>query len=211
MPALRVTGGLKRLRHRAKEFSMEKPSKPFFTSTFLGARRLNGSIVRSHKIGAATGAGPDANDPRISQTPVSIKDCAGAQDREWRVRDDFRPQKGLTKRLRFGEVADAALLIEGSELHRLVSRWTRWRMVTQGAGPRGDQHHHHFDHTLGKIRFMAARVCQSGRTRSASRMMEFYPKWQAQDLATFLSPWEPARARGEDRTASENMESDVEG
>jgi len=58
---------------------MENLSKAVFhVGLFLAGTSSMGGIVRSHKIGAATGAGPDAQTiPAYQQTPVVDKRICG--------------------------------------------------------------------------------------------------------------------------------------
>src|SRR5258708_18984195 len=50
--------------------------------------------------------------------------------------------------------------------------------------------HWHFDHTLGNSVYGGAGIPIWAHADAASRMTAVYPKWQAEDLATFLAPWE---------------------
>jgi len=69
--------------------------------------------------------------------------------------------------------------------------------------------HWHFDHTL-EIRSMAARNPHLGARRCGVADDAVYPKWQAEDLATFLAPWEKRVSDAKTDSQREHAKSDIE-
>jgi len=71
--------------------------------------------------------------------------------------------------------------------------------------------HWHFDHTLGNSVYGGAGIPIWAHADAASRMTAVYPKWQAEDLATFLAPWEKRVSEAKTDSQREHAKSDVEG
>ena len=194
---------------------MENLSKPFSRRTFLAGTSSLGAFYAASKLAPLQGLDPMPNDPRISQTPVVDKGFALVRkigNGVYATISDRR--KGMQTRSNGGFLvgSDAALLIEGFQTPIGASfQMDALRMVTQVPVRAAINTHYHFDHTLGNSYYGGAGVPIWAHAKSTSRMMEFYPKWQAEDLATFLAPWEQRVREAKTDSQREHAKSDVEG
>jgi cyclase len=85
------------------------------------------------------------------------------------------------------------------------------RMVTQVPVRAAVNSHFHFDHSLGNSVYGGNGVPVWAHAKAASRMMEKYPRMQAEDLATFLEPWEKRVREANTDSERRHAQSDIEG
>ena len=160
-------------------------------------------------------ARPLLDDPRIAPQPIADKGfasirkignglCALISDRS----------KGLQTRSNGGFLIgrDAALMVEGFQTTiGSTFQLETLRTVTQVPVRAALNTHWHFDHTLGNSVYGGAGIPIWAHADSASRMAAYYPKWQAEDLATFLAPWEKRVRDAKTDSQREHAKSDIEG
>lgn len=195
---------------------MKDFSKPFSRRTFLAGSASLGAFYAATKLGPLTALAQSlAGDPRIAQTPVADKGFASVRkigDGVYATITDR--SKGLQARCNGGFLVgrDGALLIEGFQTTIGSSfQLDTLRMVTQAPIRAAINTHWHFDHTLGNSVYAGAGAPIWAHKDAASRMMEHYPKWQSEDLETFLAPWEKRVREAKTDSQREHAKSDVEG
>jgi glyoxylase-like metal-dependent hydrolase (beta-lactamase superfamily II) len=71
--------------------------------------------------------------------------------------------------------------------------------------------HWHFDHTLGNSVYGGAGIPIWAHSDVPARITAYYPKWQAEDLASFLEPWEKRVREAKTDSQREHAKSDIEG
>jgi glyoxylase-like metal-dependent hydrolase (beta-lactamase superfamily II) len=107
---------------------------------------------------------------------------------------------------------DAALMVEGFQTTiGSTFQLETLRTVTQVPIRAALNTHWHFDHTLGNAVYGGAGIPIWAHADSASRMAAYYPKWQSEDLATFLAPWEKRVRDAKTDSQREHARSDIEG
>ena len=156
-----------------------------------------------------------SKDSRIAQAPIADKGFASVRkigDGVYATLADRT--KGLQAHCNGGMLVgrDAALLIEGFQTTIAASfQLDTLRMVTQVPLRAAINTHWHFDHTLGNSVYAATGAPIWAHKDVPSRMMQYYPKWQAEDLETFLIPWEKRVREAKTDSQREHAKSDVEG
>jgi glyoxylase-like metal-dependent hydrolase (beta-lactamase superfamily II) len=195
---------------------MKDFSKPFSRRTFLAGSSSLGALYAASRLGPLPALAQSlTSDPRIAQTPVADKGFASVRkigDGVYATITDR--SKGLQARCNGGILAgrDGALLIEGFQTTIGSSfQLEALRMVTQAPIRAAINTHWHFDHSLGNSVYAGAGTPIWAHKDAASRMMEHYPKWQAEDLATFLAPWEERVREAKTDSQREHAKTDVEG
>jgi len=156
-----------------------------------------------------------ADDPRIAKQPVADKGFAAIR----KIGDGLYAtiadrSKGLQARCNGGFLIgrDAAIMIEGFQTTTGAAfQLDTLRAVTQLPVRAAINTHWHFDHTLGNSVYGGAGIPIWAHADAASRMTAVYPKWQAEDLATFLIPWEKRVSEAKTDSQREHAKSDVEG
>src|SRR5579863_5575344 len=155
------------------------------------------------------------NDPRIAQQPIADKGFASIRkigNGLYALISDR--SKGMQTRSNGGFLIgrDAALLVEGFQTTiGATFQLETLRTVTQVPVRAALNTHWHFDHTLGNSVYGAAGIPIWAHADAASRMTAHYPKWQAEDLATFLAPWEKRVRDAKTDSQREHAKSDIEG
>jgi cyclase len=122
--------------------------------------------------------------------------------------------KGLQTRSNGGFLIgrDAALLIEGFQTPTGAAfQMEALRMVTQVPVRAAINTHFHFDHSLGNSVYGSNGVPVWAHAKAASRMIEKYTRMQAEDLATFLEPWEKRVREAKSDSERRHAQSDIEG
>jgi glyoxylase-like metal-dependent hydrolase (beta-lactamase superfamily II) len=189
--------------------------KPFSRRTFLAGTSSLGALYAASKFGplpALAEALP--SDPRIAQQPVVDKGFALVRKIGNGVYATISDRtKGLQTRSNGGFIVgrDAALQIEGFQTPIGASfQMDALHMVTKVPVRAAIDTHYHFDHTLGNSFYGGAGVPVWAHAKAASRMMEVYPKWQAEDRATFAAPWEKRVREAKTDSQREHAKSDLE-
>lgn len=160
-------------------------------------------------------AAPLLDDPRIAAQPIADKGFASIRkigNGLYALISDR--SKGLQTRSNGGFLIgrDAALMVEGFQTTiGSTFQLETLRSVTQVPVRAALNTHWHFDHTLGNAVYGGAGIPIWAHADVAARMTAIYPKWQSEDLATFLEPWEKRVRDAKTDAQRKHAESDVEG
>src|SRR5579864_3742134 len=175
---------------------MKNFSDSFSRRRFLTGASSLGALYAASKFALPLPAlaRPLLDDPRIAKQPIADKGFASIR----KIGDGLYAtiadrSKGLQARCNGGFLIgrDAAIMIEGFQTTTGAAfQLDTLRAVTQLPVRAAINTHWHFDHTLGNSVYGGAGIPIWAHADAASRMTAVYPKWQAEDLATFLIPWE---------------------
>src|ERR1019366_8891473 len=190
-------------------------SKPFSRRRFPAGASSLGALYVASKFGQLPALAQSLpSDPRIAQQPVVDKGFALVRKIGNGVYATISDRtKGMQTRSNGGFIVgrDAALLIEGFQTPIGASfQMDALGMVTKVPVRAAINTHYHFDHTMGNSFYGGASIPIWAHAKATSRMMEHYPKWQAEDLATFLAPWEKRVREAKTDSQREHAKSDVE-
>ena len=160
-------------------------------------------------------AGALLDDPRIAPQPIADKGFASIR----KIGDGLYAtiadrSKGLQARCNGGFLIgrDAALMVEGFQTTTGAQfQLDTLRSVTQAPVRAALNTHWHFDHTLGNSVYGGAGIPIWAHIDVPARMAAVYPKWQSEDLATFLAPWEKRVRDAKTDSQREHAKSDIEG
>ena len=156
-----------------------------------------------------------AEDSRIAEQPIADKGFASVRQIGEGVYATISDRtKGLQTRSNGGFIIgrDAALLVEGFQTPiGAAFQMETLRTISQVPVRAAMDTHFHFDHSLGNSYYGSQGVPIWAHAKVASRMMERYPKWQAEDLDTFLAPWRKRVRDAKTDLQREHARSDVEG
>jgi glyoxylase-like metal-dependent hydrolase (beta-lactamase superfamily II) len=122
--------------------------------------------------------------------------------------------KGLQARCNGGFVIgrEAVLLIEGFQsITGSTFQLETLRTVTQLPVRAALNTHWHFDHTLGNSVYGGAGIPIWAHKDVPAHMTAMYTRWQAEDLATFLAPWEKRVSDAKTDSQREHAQSDIKG
>jgi cyclase len=195
---------------------MENFSKPFSRRTFLAGTSSIGALFAATRLAPLPALAETlADDPRIAKQPIADKSFASVR----KIGDGLYAtiadrSKGLQARCNGGFLvgSDAAIMVEGFQTTAGSSfQLETLRTVTQLPVRAAINTHWHFDHTLGNSVYGGAGIPIWAHADAASRMTAVYPKWQAEDLATFLAPWEKRVSEAKTDSQREHAKSDIEG
>jgi cyclase len=191
-------------------------SKPFSRRTFLAGTSSMGALFAATRLAPLPALAESlADDPRIAKQPIADKGFASVR----KIGDGLYAtiadrSQGLQARCNGGFLVgrDAAIMIEGFQTTAGAAfQLETLRTVTQLPVRAAINTHWHFDHTLGNSVYGGAGIPIWAHADAASRMAAVYPKWQAEDLATFLAPWEKRVSEAKTDSQREHAKSDVEG
>ena len=195
---------------------MNNISNPISRRGFLVGASSLGAFYAASKLAALPAlAAPLFDDPRIAKQPIADKGFASIR----KIGDGLYAtiadrSKGLQARCNGGFLIgrDAALMVEGFQTTTGASfQIETLRTVTQVPVRAALNTHWHFDHTLGNSVYGGAAIPIWAHIDVPARMSAVYPKWQAQDLATFLEPWEKRVREAKTDSQREHAKSDIEG
>jgi cyclase len=195
---------------------MRDLSKPFSRRTFLAGTSSMGALYAATRLAPLPAlAEPLADDPRIAKQPIADKGFASIR----KIGDGLYAtiadrSKGLQARCNGGFLIgrDAAIMVEGFQTTTGAAfQMDTLRTVTQLPVRAVINTHWHFDHTLGNSVYGGAAIPIWAHADAASRMAAVYPKWQAEDQATFLAPWEKRVSEAKTDSQREHAKSDIEG
>jgi len=195
---------------------MSNVSKPFSRRSFLAGASTLGALYASSKFAPMPAlAGTLADDPRIAKQPVADKGFASIR----KIGDGLYAtiadrSKGLQARCNGGFLIgrDAAVMVEGFQTTMGAAfQLETLRSVTPLPVRAAINTHWHFDHTLGNSVYGGAAIPIWAHADVPARMSAVYPKWQAQELPTFLAPWEKRVAEAKTDSQREHAKSDIEG
>jgi len=195
---------------------MKDISKPFSRRTFLAGTSSMGALYAASRLAPLPAlAEPLADDPRIAKQPIADKGFASIR----KIGDGLYAtiadrSKGLQARCNGGFLIgrDAAIIVEGFQTTTGAAfQLDTLRTVTQLPVRAAINTHWHFDHTLGNSVYGGAGIPIWAHADAASRMAAVYPKWQAEDLATFLAPWGKRVSEAKTDSQREHAKSDIEG
>jgi len=195
---------------------MKDLSKAFSRRTFLAGTSSMGVLYAATRLAPLPAlAEPLADDPRIAKQPIADKGFASIR----KIGDGLYAtiadrSKGLQARCNGGFLIgrEAAILVEGFQTTTGAAfQLEALRTVTQLPVRAAINTHWHFDHTLGNSVYGGAGIPIWAHADAASRITTVYPKWQAEDLATFLAPWEKRVSEAKTDSQREHAKSDIEG
>jgi glyoxylase-like metal-dependent hydrolase (beta-lactamase superfamily II) len=195
---------------------MRDLSKPFSRRTFLTGTSSLGALYAAARLAPLRAlAEPLTDDPRVAQQPIADKGFASIR----KIGDGLYAtiadrSKGLQARCNGGFLIgrDAAIMVEGFQTTIGAQfQLDALRTVTQLPVRAAINTHWHFDHTLGNSVYGGAGIPIWAHADAASRMAAVYPKWQAEELATFLAPWEKRVSEAKTDSQREHAKSDIEG
>ena len=184
--------------------------------SFLAGASTAGAWYAASKFTPVSAmAAPSLDDPRIAKQPVADKGFASVR----KVGDGLYAtiadrSKGLQARCNGGFIIgrDAALIVEGFQTTTGSSfQLETLRSVTQLPVQGAVNTHWHFDHTLGNSVYGGAGIPIWAHVDVPARMTSYYTKWQSEDLATFLEPWEKRVRDAKTDSQREHAKSDIEG
>ena len=195
---------------------MKDLSKSFSRRAFLAGTSSMGVLYAATRLAPLPAlAEPLADDPRIAKQPIADKGFASIR----KIGDGLYAtiadrSKGLQARCNGGFLIgrEAAILVEGFQTTTGAAfQLEALRTVTQLPVRAAINTHWHFDHTLGNSVYGGAGIPIWAHADAASRITAVYPKWQAEDLATFLAPWEKRVSEAKTDSQREHAKSDIEG
>lgn len=195
---------------------MKNPSNSFSRRNFLAGASSLGVFYAASKLSPLPAlAAPLLDDPRIAKQPLADKGFASIR----KIGDGLYAtiadrSKGLQARCNGGFVIgrDAAVMIEGFQTTTgSAFQLDTLRSVTQLPVRAALNTHWHFDHTLGNSVYGGASIPVWAHVEVPARMTSYYTKWQSEDLATFLEPWEKRVREAKSDGQREHAKSDVEG
>jgi cyclase len=195
---------------------MKNISKPFSRRNFLaGASSLSALYAASKYAPLAALAQTQGSDPRIADQPIADKGFASIRKIGNGLYATISDRsKGMQTRSNGGFLIgrDAAVMIEGFQTHIGAQfQLDTLRTVTQLPVRAALNTHWHFDHTLGNPVYGGAGIPIWAHADVASRMTSIYSRWQAEDLATFLAPWEKRVSEATTDSQREHAKSDIAG
>jgi len=197
---------------------MKNFSTSFSRRSFLAGTTSLGALYAANKfalLAAPAQSQSLPNDPRIAQEPVVDKGFALVRkvgDGVFATISDRT--KGMQTRSNGGFVVgkDAAVMIEGYQTPiGAAFQMDTLRTVTQVPIRAALNTHWHFDHTLGNSYYGGAGVPIWAHADAATRMSSYYLRFQKENLATFLAPFEKRVRAAKTDSQREHAQSDVEG
>ncbi len=193
---------------------MHNFSKSFSRRNFLAGASSLGALYAASRF-ARPLAAPLLDDPRIAAQPIADKGFASIRKIGNGLYATIADRsKGLQARCNGGILIgrDAAIMLEGFQT-TLGSAFQleTLRSVTQIPIRAAINTHWHFDHTLGNSVYGGAGIPIWAHADVPSRMALYYAKWQSQDLATYLEPWEKRVRDAKTDSQREHAKSDIEG
>ena len=192
-------------------------SNSFSRRSFLAGASSMGALYAASKFALPLPAlaRPLLDDPRIAQQPIADKGFATIRKIGNGVYATIADRtKGLQARCNGGFVIgrDAALLVEGFQSTTgSTFQLETLRTVTQLPARMALNTHWHFDHTLGNAVYGGAGIPIWAHMDVPARMTAVYTKWQAEDLATFLAPWDKRVSEAKTDSQREHAKSDAKG
>jgi len=160
-------------------------------------------------------AGPLLDDPRIAVQPIADKGFASVRKIGNGLYATIADRsKGLQARCNGGFLIgrDAAIMVEGFQTTiGSAFQLETLRTVTQVPVRATINTHWHFDHTLGNSVYGGAGIPIWAHADVPARIMAYYPKWQLQELATYLAPWQKRVSEAKTDSQREHAKSDIEG
>jgi len=196
---------------------MKDFSNSFSRRRFLTGASSLGALYAASKFALPLPAlaRPLLDDPRIAKQPIADKGFASIRKIGEGVYATIADRsKGLQARCNGGFIMgrDAALMVEGFQTTTGSSfQLETLRSVTQVPVRAALNTHWHFDHTLGNSVYGGAGIPIWAHSDVPARMAAVYPKWQSEDLATFLEPWEKRVREAKTDSQREHAKSDIEG
>jgi cyclase len=195
---------------------MKNLSNSLSRRNFLAGASSLGALYAASKFAPLPAlAQPLFDDPRIAKQPLADKGFASIR----KIGDGLYAtiadrSKGLQARCNGGFLIgrDAALMVEGFQT-TIGSQFQldTLRSVTQLPVRAALNTHWHFDHTLGNSVYGGAGIPIWAHIDVPARIAAVYPKWQSEDLATFLEPWEKRVRDAKTDSQREHAKSDIEG
>jgi len=196
---------------------MSNFSKSFSRRNFLAGASSLGALYAASGFALPLPAlaAPLLDDPRIAAQPIADKGFASVRKIGKGLYATIADRsKGLQARCNGGILIgrDAAIMLEGFQTTLGSSfQLETLRSLTQLPIRAAINTHWHFDHTLGNSVYGGAGIPIWAHADVPARMTAYYTKWQAQDLATYLEPWEKRVRDAKTDSQREHAKSDIEG
>jgi len=195
---------------------MNNISKPLSRRSFLAGASTLGALYASSKFASLPAlAATLADDPRIAKQAIADKGFASIRKIGNGLYATIADRsKGLQARCNGGFLIgrEAAVMVEGFQTTKGAAfQLETLRTVTQLPVRAAINTHWHFDHTLGNSVYGGAAIPIWAHADVPARMSAVYPKWQSEELSTFLAPWEKRVAEAKTDTQREHAKSDIEG
>jgi glyoxylase-like metal-dependent hydrolase (beta-lactamase superfamily II) len=196
---------------------MNDSSHPFSRRSFLAGASSFGALYAAAEFARPlpTQAAPLFDDPRIAAQPIADKGFASIRKIGNGLYATIADRsKGLQARCNGGFLIgrDAALMVEGFQTTvGSAFQLETLRTLTQVPVRATINTHWHFDHTLGNSVYGGAGISIWAHADVPARIMAYYPKWQTQDLATYLAPWQKRVSDAKTDSQREHAKSDIEG
>jgi len=195
---------------------MNNFAKPFSRRKFIMGTSSLGALYAAAKFAPLPALAQSMmRDSRIAPQPIADRGFASIRkigDGLYATISDR--SKGLQTRSNGGILIgrDAAMMIEGFQTHIGAQfQLDTLRSLTALPVRAALNTHWHFDHTLGNSVYGGAGIPIWAHADAASRMAAVYPKWQAEELETFLAPWEKRVKEAKTDAQREHFKSDIEG
>jgi cyclase len=196
---------------------MNNFSHPFSRRSFLAGASSLGALYAAAEFAwpLPALAAPLFDDPRIAAQPMADKGFASIRKIGNGLYATIADRsKGLQARCNGGFLVgrDAALMVEGFQTTiGSTFQLETLRTVTQVPIRATINTHWHFDHTLGNSVYGGAGIPIWAHADVPARIMAYYPKWQSEDLATYLAPWQKRVTDAKTDSQREHAKSDIEG
>ncbi len=195
---------------------MNNFSKQFTRRNFIAGTTSLAALYAAGKFAPASALAQSLpDDLRISKQPIVDKGFALVRkvgNGAYATISDRA--KGGQTRCNGGFIVgrDSALVIEGFQTPiGAAFQMDTLRSVTKVPVQAAINTHYHFDHTMGNSFYGSVGVPIWAHAKSAARMAETYPKWQGEDIETFLAPWEKRAKEAKTDAQRAHAESDIEG
>src|SRR5579863_2522527 len=194
---------------------MNNFSIPFSRRSFLAGASSMGALYAAGKFALPALARRPVDDPRIASQSIADKGFASIRKIGNGIYATIADRtKGLQARCNGGFVIgrDAVLLVEGFQSTTgSTFQLETLRTVTQLPVHAALNTHWHFDHTLGNSVYGGAGIPIWAHMDVPARMAAVYTKWQAEDLAAFLAPWDKRVSEAKTDSQREHAKSDAKG
>jgi glyoxylase-like metal-dependent hydrolase (beta-lactamase superfamily II) len=195
--------------------------KPFSRRDFIAGAASSGALYAMAKAlplaaqaPAVTVAPSLAGDRRIAAQPVADRGWAVVRQIGRGVYANIGDRtKAIHGRSNGGFIVgrDAVLLIEGLQTPVAAAfQWEAMRKVTQLPVRAATLSHWHHDHMLGSAYYAGQGVEIWAHNQVPARIMEIYPRWQAEERTAFSAPWEKRVREARNETQRTRAQGDMD-
>jgi glyoxylase-like metal-dependent hydrolase (beta-lactamase superfamily II) len=200
---------------------MKNLSHPFSRREFIAGAAAAGTIYAAARMlplaaqSPLVGVAPSlAGDRRIAAQPIADQGWAVVRQIGRGVYANIGDRTvAIHGRSNGGFIVgrDAVLMIEGLQTTTASAfQWNAMRKVTQLPVRAATLSHWHHDHTLGSSYYAGQGVELWAHAKVPERIMEIYPRWQAEERTTFSAPWEKRIGEAKTETERTRAQGDME-